>query len=193
MAATCRDYLDKIGYTDTKIMLLAADYPVISKTLGSFVTNEIHKLMKKKRISVIANCQLRDFEGDTKLEKIVFRKEEECDVEKEMEVGVTDHFVQPDFVIADNGIGKPKMDLKKFIDSNEKSTVNCVNFDNYGIPSSNIRFSLYFNTINSPLNAAGSCTNFPSFLHKIRIRVEDVKYNIEQGFYAAMNLMDKQV
>ncbi len=128
---------------------------------------------------MVANCQLRDFEGDTRLDKIYFRKEEDCDFEKEMDVGVTDYFVEPDFVIADNGIGVPKMDLRKLIDSNEKSNVNCVNFDNYGIPASNIRFSLYYNTINSPLLAAGSCTNFPSFLHKIRIRNEDVKYNIE--------------
>jgi len=43
------------------------------------------------------------------------------------------------------------------------------------------------------LLAAGSCTGFPSFLHKVRLRTTDVKYNIEQGFYAAMNMMDKQV
>lgn len=30
-------------------------------------------------------------------------------------------------------------------------------------------------------------------MHKIKIRTEDIKYNIESGFYAAMNMLDKQV
>jgi hypothetical protein len=114
-------------------------------------------------------------------------------VEKEMDEGVVDYFVKPDLVIAENGVGLPKMDLGKLIDKKESSTVSHVGFDKNGIPASNIRFSLLYNDINSPLLAAGSCTYFPSFLHKIRVRTDDVKYNIEQGFYAAMNMMDKQV
>jgi len=30
-------------------------------------------------------------------------------------------------------------------------------------------------------------------MHKVRIRTDDVKYNIESGFYAAMNMLDKRV
>lgn len=45
----------------------------------------------------------------------------------------------------------------------------------------------------SSLYAAGSCTQFPSLMHKVRIRTDDVKYNIESGFYAAMNMLDKRV
>ena len=74
-----------------------------------------------------------------------------------------------------------------------KSVVNKVGLDQFNVPASNIRFSLLYNDIQSPLLAAGSCTGFPSFLHKVRLRTNDVKYNIEQGFYAAMNMMDKQV
>lgn len=33
---------------------------------------------------------------------------------------------------------------------------------------------------------------FPSFMHKIKVRTDDVKYNIECGFYAAMNMLDKR-
>lgn len=43
------------------------------------------------------------------------------------------------------------------------------------------------------MNAAGACAYRPSFMQKIRLRTDDVKYNVEAGFYAAMNLMDKQV
>ena len=44
-----------------------------------------------------------------------------------------------------------------------------------------------------PIFAAGSATQYPSFIHKTRIRTSDIKYNIESGFYAAMNMMDKRV
>lgn len=30
-------------------------------------------------------------------------------------------------------------------------------------------------------------------MHKIRLRTQDIKYNIEAAFYAAMNMMDKRV
>lgn len=29
-------------------------------------------------------------------------------------------------------------------------------------------------------------------MHKVRVRTDDVKYNIESGFYAAMNMLDKR-
>ena len=101
--------------------------------------------------------------------------------------------MEPDFIIAENGLGQPKVDLKKIIDVKESNHVNFVGLDKDGIPASNVRFSLLYNDIASPLLAAGSCTGFPSFLHKMRLRTNDAKYNIEQGFYAAMNMMDKQV
>ena len=110
-----------------------------------------------------------------------------------MDEGVTDYFVKPDLIIAENGVGAPKADLSKIIDVKESSTVNHIGIDTEGVPISNIRFSLLSNDIASPILAAGSCTGYPSFLHKMRIRTNDVKYNIEQGFYAAMNMMDKQV
>lgn len=45
----------------------------------------------------------------------------------------------------------------------------------------------------SNIYAVGSCSQYPSFFHKIKIRTDDVKYNIEAGFYAAMNMLDKRV
>ena len=66
-------------------------------------------------------------------------------------------------------------------------------FTSENIPASDMRFSLHYNDLFSPILAAGSCTMFPSFLHKIKIRTTDMKYNIEAGFFAAMNMMDKRV
>jgi len=40
---------------------------------------------------------------------------------------------------------------------------------------------------------AGNCTQFPSFLHKKLYRTSNVKYNVEQGYYAAMAMLDKRI
>ncbi len=65
--------------------------------------------------------------------------------------------------------------------------------DPHGIPASDVRFSLHYNDIHSSIFAAGSCTQYPGFIHKTRLRTNDIKYNIESGFYAAMNMLDKRV
>ena len=96
-------------------------------------------------------------------------------------------------VIVEDGVGKPKIDLKDLIGHEESGDLNALTFGNTGLPISNIRFSLYQNDIMSPILAAGSCTQYPSFMHKIKVRTDDIKYNIEAGFYAAMNMLDKQV
>ena len=106
---------------------------------------------------------------------------------------IKDYFIKPDCVIVEKGVGRPKADLRAMIGSEETGVLSSLTFNNQSIPISNIRFSLYQNDIMSPILAAGSCTHYPSFMHKIKIRTDDVKYNIESGFYAAMNMLDKQV
>lgn len=68
-----------------------------------------------------------------------------------------------------------------------------IGIDMAGVPASDTKFSLHYNDLHSPIFAAGSATQYPSFIHKTRIRTTDIKYNIESAFYAAMNMMDKRV
>lgn len=95
----------------------------------------------------------------------------------------TEYFVKPDIVIAENGVGTPKLNLKKLltpgVHEDQDTPPMQVGIDAFGIPSSDIRFSLHYNDIHSPILAAGSCTLYPSFVHKLKIRTNDVKYNIE--------------
>ena len=58
--------------------------------------------------------------------------------------GSTDFFLKPDMVIVEDGVGKPKLDLKKLTGQAEGGTKVLENFTfaNTGIPISNIRFSL---------------------------------------------------
>jgi hypothetical protein len=105
--------------------------------------------------------------------------------------------VRPDIVIAENGVGQPKYDLKNLLapgtnaESGEPPLK--LGFDATGIPASDVKFSLHYNDLFSPILAAGSCTQYPSFLHKVKVRTSDIKYNIEAGFFAAMSMMDKRV
>ena len=58
IAASVRDYLDSIGQTETKIMLLHNDHTEISINFGGYVASSIHELYKQKRISVIRNAKI---------------------------------------------------------------------------------------------------------------------------------------
>jgi len=132
--------------------------------------------------------------GDSSIEKIIFRKKEEQNPLLEFsEQGVTDHFVKPDLIIAENGIVDPQVNFDDIVETVGQETADKLGVASDGIPAANIRFSLYWNDIQSPMLACGSATYFPSFLQKVRLRVPNIKYNVEQGFYAAMNMLDKQV
>jgi len=107
--------------------------------------------------------------------------------------GVIESYIKPDVVIVENGIGDPKYNLEDFIEAKEYGDITRVNTDHKGVCSSNFKFSLLQNDSQSSLYAAGSCTSFPSFFHKYKIRTDDVKFNIESGFFAALTMLDKDV
>lgn len=149
-------------------------------------------MLKDKRISVIMRAEVQRFQGLDKLEAVYFKKIEDISEKNNLE-----YFIKPDVVIAENGLGAPKMDLKELLtpaihaENNEPPLQ--IGFDREGLPSSDIKFSLHYNDIHSPIFSVGSCTSFPSFFHKTKIRTQDVKYNIESAFFAAMNMLDKRV
>mmetsp|Transcript_14006 Transcript_14006/g.9884 ORF Transcript_14006/g.9884 Transcript_14006/m.9884 type:complete len:98 (+) Transcript_14006:659-952(+) len=64
--------------------------------------------------------------------------------------------------------------------------------DETGLPTSNIRFQLVHNDYTPTLFAVGSATQFPSFMHKQRVRTSDVKYNCEAAVFTAMQMLDKR-
>ena len=172
------------------------DTSEIRKNMGPEVSSAILKLMRKEGIRVIDNAKITHLAGDYKLEKIHFRKVDPFLSEAEQylsQEGQPEYFVSTDCVIAENGLGPPKGNLKALIGEQEKSNLSSLTFNNENIPISNVRFSLLQNDIASAYLAAGSCTHYPSFMHKIKVRTDDIKYNIESGFYAAMNMLDKEV
>ena len=76
VAATAREHLDMIGKQDTKVILISEAKTEAEKNYGGAVSNAIHQLMRKKRISIITNCDL-NLKGDTKLDTIYFTRQED--------------------------------------------------------------------------------------------------------------------
>lgn len=138
------------------------------------------------------NTEITKIQGMNKIETLYFKKNNNNAKEKNVE-----HFVRPDVVIVENGIGEPKYSLRDILTAGEHSEAGepplKLGIDGTGIPASDVKFSLHYNDLFSPILAAGSCTQYPSFMHKVRVRTQDLKYNIESGFYAAMSMMDKRV
>lgn len=149
-------------------------------------------MLREKRISVLMNHDITNMTGLNKLEEIYFKKPSNDPKEKNVE-----YFLRPDVVIAENGIGQPRYDLKKLLAPGEHVEHGeppiQIGIDSQGIPGADIRFSLHYNDLFSPILAAGSACTFNSFLHKVKIRTQDIKYNIESGFFAAMAMLDKRI
>ena len=136
------------------------------------------------------NSRITRFEGKSKLEYIYFQKFENNKYNDE------EFWIQPDMVIGENGFGAPKYKLQQLLKPGENETGAPelpIALGPNGMPTADIRFSLLHNKLHSPINAAGSCVLFPSFMHKKKMRTDDLKYNIEAGFFAAMNMVDKRV
>lgn len=195
-ASSVRSYLDSINYQKTEVILMFEGSSEIRKNMGKQVSDAITKMMRDQNITVIDESKISHIVGDYKLEKVHFKRgmsDAEYAEKIWTEQGATDYFVRPDVVIVENGVGAPKQDLASLIGNEDEGTLNNLTFTNSKMPISNVRFSLYQNDIMSPILAAGSCTHYPSFMHKVKVRTDDIKYNIEAGFYAAMNMLDKQV
>lgn len=97
-------------------------------------------------------------------------------------------------VICENGISRPPIELLPLVGRQDQGSERKVSIGlDSKIPHSNTRFSLVHNDIHSPIYAVGSCSEFPSFVGKRRMREDDPAYNTDAAFYAAMNMLDKRV
>jgi hypothetical protein len=129
-------------------------------------------------------------EGDNDLEAIFYNREQDYENDK---IPDTDYFVKPDMVICENGISRPKKELLSMVGYQDKGSEKKISMNTEQIPTANIRFSLVHNDIYSPILAVGSAAEYPSFVQKQRMRCDDIGHNIEAGFFAAMNMLDKRV
>lgn len=115
--------------------------------------------MRDMRISVLCNTKLKDLKGDHKLEEIIFRKDGEYGDLKDFSDEYYDYSIKPDVIIAENGIGKPTIDLRALIDNKEHGSEEKVSIsEDTGLPISNIRFQLIHNEHMTTLFAAGNAT-----------------------------------
>ncbi|CDW84041.1 pyridine nucleotide-disulphide oxidoreductase family protein [Stylonychia lemnae] len=191
-ASSVRKYLDSVGQTETEIILLDHQPSEVEQAFGGNIASMIHKMLRDQRISVIMSAEITKMRGIDKLDSIYFKRNNQKKGEKKIE-----YFIKPDIVIAENGLGAPKIEIKKLLTPDVHAESDepplAIGVDSNGIPACDIKFSLHYNDIHSPIFACGSCTQYPSFMQKTKVRTQDVKYNIESAFFAAMNMMDKRV
>jgi len=163
----------------------------VRKTLGNGFEKFLIKELKDQRISYQPNVNITNFEGENEMEKIFFNKEGEYE---DNLPAMTEYFIPVDMVICENGIGRPKKELLPLVGYQDQGSERKVSIGGQNkIPHVNTRFSLIHNDIHSPIYAVGACTEIPSFVNKRRMREDDMAYNIEAAFYAAMNMLDKRV
>lgn len=91
------------------------------------------------------------------MDYIYFKKKNQPEEDKNVE-----YFLKPDIVIAENGIGAPKKDLRKILAPATNAEAGepplKIAIDPTGVPASDTKFSLHYNDIHTPIFAAGSCT-----------------------------------
>jgi len=63
--------------------------------------------MREQRISVMMQAEITNIKGMNKIEGIYFKKNNAPKEEKNVE-----YYIRPDLIIAENGIGVPKYDIK---------------------------------------------------------------------------------
>lgn len=112
VAQSARTYLDNVGKYETKIMVLNDGNSEITKTLGTGMERWFRNALSRQRISFQPNCNIVDLVGDNELEKIVFHKQEDI---KNGQISNVDYFVEPDMVIVENGIDRPRKELMQMV------------------------------------------------------------------------------
>lgn len=154
-------------------------------TLGTAVMEYYKQAFKKKRISILNETKLKRIEGEGEIKRIIFQKEGKREEE---------FFIDPDMVIQNGELGMPNFNLMEMLQQSDKpSEYYNVTFNLKGIPQINPYFQPVENELSGCLYMAGNCTQYPSFLHKKLYRTSNIKYNTEQGYFAAMAMLDKRV
>lgn len=106
--------------------------------------------MRAQRISVLMDKNITQIKGLHRIEEIHFVAKQKN--EKQNPLGYVkpdeEFFIKPDVVIAENGLGAPKVDLKALMleNADAENSLNKIGFcTKTGYPATNVRFSLLYN------------------------------------------------
>jgi hypothetical protein len=139
--------------------------------------------MKKHRISVLWEVDITLLDGSHRLNEIRFKYNTKDQRE---------YFLRPDVVIVESGKTKGQVDYKDVLHLSKPDEIPRYD-DSEQAMIVDKRFSTQEGRISNPILAAGECAMIDSFISRARYRTQDVKYNIDAGFFAAMSMMDKAV
>lgn len=105
-------------------------------------------MLREKRVSVLMDVEITKMLGINKLESVHFKHRLDTDLGKKNRN--TEFVIKPDIVIAENGLGGPKYDLKSLLvpGNNENGDPPLqLGIGGDGMPASDIRFSLHYNDL----------------------------------------------
>lgn len=183
MAASIRKYFRDLNFADIKITVLDNETSEIRKTLGTKVTQRIFKeLRDNMKISILNNVNIAKVDGDHTLKRISFTQKEG---------DYQEYFIKPDVVIQEKSLGKVDHTVHNTIFFDKPKFRP--ELDENGAFKIDKRFSIMTNINYQGLFATGQNALHHSFLGNKPFRTSDVKFNIETGFYAALQMLYKEV
>ena len=182
LAASIRKQLDRINFSNIKLTIFDENKSELEKTFGARVYQRFLKEFKDNKISVITDASVTRIEGENRLDKINFVIKGK---------GFKEYYIKPDVVVTEPDIGKVDHNIHETIFFAQPRWVP--NIDSMNAFKIDKRFSIILNFINYGLLACGQNAVHRSFLGNPVVRTTDMKFNIESGFYAALNMINKEV
>ena len=182
LAASIRKQLTKIHFPGVRVTIFDEKISEVEKTLGSKVYQRLLKEYKKNKISIITNADVIKLGGENRLEQISFVLKDQ---------GFKEFYIRPDVIITEPEIGRVDHSIHETFFFDKPKWVPHLDAQNaFKIDK---RFSIILNFNNYGMYACGQNALHRSFLANPVIRTTDVKFNIESGFYAALNMLYKEV
>lgn len=175
--------MDDIGIYNTKIAVYEESANEFKTKFGTDVNEIITQLMKKQRISTIFEVRTDEMKGEHSLQEIKF-------VDLNGNKG-TQLFLRPDLVILESSKVINQVDYRDLLHLDNPA--NHPRLDKNLSMIVDGSFAIHYGRHNPEIFAVGQCAATKSFITKGFYRTNDVKYNIENGFYAAMSMLSKSI
>jgi len=182
LANSINTYLTSIKFNDIKLTLMENKNSEISRTLGIQIARRIRQEMREVGIRIVEGAEITNLEGDHVLKKIHF---------KMFSKPGSNFYLSPDCIISESVLGKVDHSFhsKIFFDKPKHRPELDANLA-FKIDQ---RFSICLGMNYWEMYACGQNALHRSFMRNDLIRTPDVKFNIESGFYAALNMMHKDI
>ena len=170
-----------MGLDKVKITLFEKDSIDFIRTVGPEVGTRIIQEFKKNKISIIRNAEILNINGDHKLRSILFN----------IKGSTKEYYIKPDLYISEGPLTKVDHSFHNTIFFNKPKYRP--ELDANGAFKIDRRFSIMLHLNYKGMFACGQNALHRSFLGNKPFRSTNTGFNIESGFFAALNMLNKEV